>query len=210
MPVSGELPFPDQLDVQGRCLLCAGVARAVAADRHSLHGAARANGFHRSGGPRSRRRSGRLRPLPRGSLPRRGRGDRGRRNPVGGDRSRRLMDLTSRRKSMMTGVLRFHGEVAGRRGRSAEAVRGSGAADRQHREHVRVHAAIQGPRGAASEARPARLFGARISVQPVRRPGAGRRRGRSSSSVRAIMPSPFRCSPRSTSMAATSIRCLPI
>ena len=33
---------------------------------------------------------------------------------------------------------------------------------------------------------------------------------RSSSFVRAIMPSPFRCSPRSMSMAATSIRCLRI
>ena len=34
--------------------------------------------------------------------------------------------------------------------------------------------------------------------------------GKSSSFVRANMPSPFRCSPRSTSTAATSTRCLPI
>ncbi len=72
---------------QGRRLLCPGLARPDAADRHSLHGAARANGLDRAGGPDPGRRPDRLRPLPRGSLSRRGRGDRGRRNAVGGDRS---------------------------------------------------------------------------------------------------------------------------
>ena len=89
MPVSGELPFPDRLD-RGRGFLCAGMAGATAANRHSLYGAACANGLHRLGGPNSGRRSGGLRPLPRGSLPARGRGDRSRRNAVGADRSREL------------------------------------------------------------------------------------------------------------------------
>ena len=106
MPVSGELPFPDQLDVKDDASFARVWRAQLHADRHSLHGPARANGIHRPGGPHSRRRSGRLRPLPRGSLPRRGRGDRSRRNPIGGDRSRRLIGFVwSKRKSMMTGVL---------------------------------------------------------------------------------------------------------
>ena len=36
----------------------------------------------------------------------------------------------------------FTRDLARRRGRPAEAVRGQGAADRQHRERLRVHAAI--------------------------------------------------------------------
>src|ERR1700687_5986541 len=102
------------------------MARATAADCYSLHGAAWANGFHRTGGAGSRRRSGRLHPLPRGFVPARGRGDRSRRNAIGAGRSRALtgafsseVDTASReenaskqesdsgRKNTMTGVYDF-------------------------------------------------------------------------------------------------------
>ena len=56
-------------------------------------------------------------------------------------------------------------------------VQGQGAADRQHRERVRLHAAVQGARGAAQEAPRQGARGARLPVQPVRRAGARRREG---------------------------------
>jgi len=73
-----------------RRLLCAGMAGADAADRHSLHGAARANSFHGIGRARSRRRPDCFRSLSRGSVPARGRGHRGRGNAAGAGRSCRL------------------------------------------------------------------------------------------------------------------------
>src|SRR5205085_5177336 len=51
---------------QGRCFLRPGLAGAIDADRRALPGAAWANGVHGVGGTRPRRRSGGLRPLPRG------------------------------------------------------------------------------------------------------------------------------------------------
>ncbi len=87
MPVSGELPFPDHLDRKDE----ASFARVwhaqmpqIAIPFMGLPGLTVSTGLV---GRDSRRRAGRLRPLPRGSLPCRGRGDRGRRNAVGGDRS---------------------------------------------------------------------------------------------------------------------------
>ena len=89
MPVSGELPFPDQLDRKDEASF-ARVWRAqlpqIAIPFMGLPGLTVSTGLV---GTRSRRRAGGLRPLPRGSLPCRGRGDRGRRNAVGADRSRR-------------------------------------------------------------------------------------------------------------------------
>ena len=190
MPVSGELPFPDQLDRKDD----ASFARVwhaqlpqIAIPFMGLPGLTVSTG---TGRPHSRRRAGGLRPLPRGSLPRRRRGDRGRRNAVGGDRSRRLMDAARQREDDGW-RLRFHGTVARRRGHSAEAVRGSGAADRQHRERVRIHAAIQGPRGAAPGASRRAAF--RCSDFPATSSAARSRATprRSKSSASAIMPSRF-------------------
>ena len=86
-----RIAVPRSSRPQGRGVLCARLACPDAADRHSLHGPAGADGLDRAGGPDSRRRADRFRPLPRGSLPRCRRGDRGRRNAVGGDRSRGLI-----------------------------------------------------------------------------------------------------------------------
>ena len=86
-----RIAVPRSSRPQGRGILRARLACTIAADRHSLHGPSGANGFDRAGGTHSRRRATRLRPLPGGSLPRCRRGDRGRRNAVGGDRSRRLI-----------------------------------------------------------------------------------------------------------------------
>ena len=90
MPVSGELPFPDGLDLRDEASF-ARVWRAqlpqIAIPFMGLPGA---NGFHRIGGARSRRRSDGLRPLPRGFVPAGRRGDRGRRNAAGAGRSRQL------------------------------------------------------------------------------------------------------------------------
>ena len=84
------VPGPTRL--QGRGVLCAGLACAVAADRHSLHGAARANRHHGIGRPDSGRRPTGLRPLSRGPLPRGGRSDRGGRYAVGRDRSGAIIE----------------------------------------------------------------------------------------------------------------------
>jgi len=75
---------------QGWRLLCSRVARTIAADRYSLHGVAWSNRLNRTGRKDSCRRSGRLRPLPRGSLPCRRRSDRGGRRAAIADRSGEL------------------------------------------------------------------------------------------------------------------------
>ena len=59
----------------------------------------------------------------------------------------------------------------------ARRLQGQGAADRQHREQMRLHAAVQGSRGALSEDARQGTRGARLSVQPVRRAGTGQRGG---------------------------------
>src|SRR5204862_512100 len=82
-------------------------AGAGATDCHSLPGAARANGFHGIGGPDSRRRSGRLGPLPRGSLPARGRGDRSGRNAIYSGRSRQVETLREAWRITMAGIYDF-------------------------------------------------------------------------------------------------------
>ena len=96
MPVSGELPFPDQLDRKDD----ASFARVwhaqmpqIAIPFMGLPGLTVSTGLV---GRDSGRRAGRLRPLPRGSLPCRGRSDRGRRNAVGADRSRRAESRRTR------------------------------------------------------------------------------------------------------------------
>ena len=112
-----RIAVPRSARPQGRGVVCARLACAIAADRHSLHGAARANGFDRIGRTRARRRATGFRALPRGSVPRRGRSDRSRWNSLGGDRPR---GLTSRDHDARR--LRFCGAVARRRRGSAEAV----------------------------------------------------------------------------------------
>ena len=64
-----------------------------------------------------------------------------------------------------------------RQERQARRLQGQGAADRQHGEQVRVHAAVQGPRGALPEAARQGPRDPRLPVQPVRRAGAGQRGG---------------------------------
>ena len=90
MPVSGELPFPDGLDMRDEASF-ARVWRAqltqIAIPFMGLPALTVSTGPGREG---SRRRSDRLRPLPRGSLSARGRGDRSRRNAACADRSRQL------------------------------------------------------------------------------------------------------------------------
>ena len=74
----------------------------------------------------------------------------------------------------------------GRHSRQAQETRpvqGQGAADRERGERVRLHAAIQRARGAVREAASARLRDTRLSLQPVRRPGARQRGARSRSSA---------------------------
>ena len=84
----GRIAVPRSTRSQGRGILCPGLARPDAADRHSPDGPPGADGFDWTGGPRSRRRSTGVRAFSRGSLSRRGRSDRSRWNAVGGDRSR--------------------------------------------------------------------------------------------------------------------------
>ena len=88
-----RIAVPRSARPQGRGVVCARLACAIAADRHSLHGASRANGLDGIGRTCARGRATGFRPLPRGPVSRRGRGDRSRRNAVGGDRS---CGLTSR------------------------------------------------------------------------------------------------------------------
>ncbi len=64
-----RIAVPRSARPQGRGVVRAGLACAIAADRHSLHGASRANGLDRTGRARSRRRATGFRPLPRGSVP---------------------------------------------------------------------------------------------------------------------------------------------
>ena len=153
MPVSAELPFPDGLDLRDDASF-ARVWRAqlpqIAIPFMGLPALTVSTGLV---GRSSRRRSGGIRPLPRGSVPAGGRGDRSRGNAAGAGRSRQL-NICNGLREPDGRHLRFHGKVARRRGRSAEAVRGSGSADRQHRERLRIHPAIQGPRGAATELAP--------------------------------------------------------
>ena len=98
MPVSGELPFPDQLDRKDDASF-ARVWQAqmpqIAIPFMGLPGLTVSTG---SGRARSGRRAGGLRPLSRGSLPCRRRSDRGRRNAVGADRSRQLIEKTDARR----------------------------------------------------------------------------------------------------------------
>src|SRR5260370_538000 len=84
------------------------MARAAAANCHSLYGAACANRLHGIGGTGSRRRSGRFRSLSRGSLLARGRGDRSWGDAIGAGRSRQLDEFpVSGRKNTMAGVHDF-------------------------------------------------------------------------------------------------------
>ena len=206
MPVSGELPFPDQLDRKDEASF-ARVWQAqlpqIAIPFMGLPGLTVSTGLvgrFPSACRSSPAATARICASPRARRSR----------PAERRRRRSIPSANSKIERTRWLAFTISRQLACRRGRSAEAVRGSGAADRQHRERLRLHAAIQGPGGAASGACAARLFGAGISLQPVRQPGAGRRQRRSSSSAPAIMPSPFRCSPRSTSMAATRIRCINI
>src|SRR5690349_11234939 len=68
--------------------------------------------------------------------------------------------------------LRFRGR--GHQGQATEARRlqGQGHADRERRQQVRIHAAVQGARGAVREAARTRPRSPRLSLQSVRRAGA--------------------------------------
>ena len=195
---------------QGRRLLCAGVAGAIAADRYSLHATACANRVHGIGGAGSRRRPAGFRPLSRGSVP----AGRARRSKPAARRRRRSIPCTDRikvePKEQDGWRLRFHGELACRRGSSLEAVRGAGAADRQYRERLRLHAAISraSRRCIRRWGRAAfRCWDFRATSSAARNPATP---GKSSNSAPPTMPSPFRCLPRSTSTATTPIRCINI
>ena len=90
MPVSGELPFPDQLDRKDEASF-ARVWRAqlpqIAIPFMELAGANRLDGIGRA---RSRRRPDRCRPLPRGSVPAAGEAIEAGGHAVGAGRSRQL------------------------------------------------------------------------------------------------------------------------
>ena len=66
MPVSGELPFADSLDLQGRCVLQARLGGADAEIAMPFMGLPGLVGLDRSGRPDAGRRADRLRPLSRG------------------------------------------------------------------------------------------------------------------------------------------------
>ena len=85
-PVSGELPFPDGLDLQGTRAGAPGAGRAghadgAAADEPARAGREHGHGWHRAGG-----RAADLLPLPRGPAAGGGGGDRGRRGAADADR----------------------------------------------------------------------------------------------------------------------------
>ena len=144
MPVSAELPFPDGLDRARRRLLCPGMARAADANCYSLHGPACANRLHGIGGPRSRRRSGGVRPLPRGSVPAGRRGDRGGRDAAIADRSGPLGTLVQLERETMAGVYDFTATSLAGEEVPLQRFEGQVLADRQYRQRLRIHAAIQG------------------------------------------------------------------
>src|SRR5439155_882841 len=58
-----RIAVPRSARLQGRGIVCTRLACAIAADRHSLHGASRANGLDRTGRTRARRRATGFRPL---------------------------------------------------------------------------------------------------------------------------------------------------
>ena len=190
---------------QGRGLLRAGMAGAAAADRHSLHGAARANGLHRTGRARSRRRSGGLRPLPRGSLPcspaRRSRpAERRRRRSIRPAEQKTLnrehdggiYDFTAQSLAGEDVPLkRFEGQVL----LIVNTASACGFTP-QYKGLEQLHRDFS-PRGFSVLGFPCNQFGGQ-------EPGDAKQ---IEHSARAIMTSPFRCSPRSTSMAARRIRC---
>ncbi len=76
LPVSAELPFPDDLDLQGARRLRPGVALAIAHDRPARHRLAGADGDHGDGGPHAGGRAIGGRTLSRGPVPGGGRRDR--------------------------------------------------------------------------------------------------------------------------------------
>ena len=83
-----------------------------------------------------------------------------------------------------TGHLRLRGRIDRRQAGAVREPARQGAADRQHREQVRLHAAVRRPREALaglSRQGPGRD---RLPEQPVRRPGSRRRTTRSRRSAR--------------------------
>src|SRR6185437_1144876 len=74
-------------------------------------------------------------------------------------------------------ALRLHRRRHRRPPGRARPLQGQGAARRQHREQVRIHAAIPGTRSAVSQVPRAGARSPRLSLQPVRRAGAWQRAG---------------------------------
>ncbi len=91
-----------------------------------------------------------------------------------------------------------HRRPARRQPASALQLRRPRAPDCQHRQQVRLHAAIRRTRRALSRLPSARLRRARLPFKPVRQTGARLGRGDSARSASAITASVFPYSPRST------------
>ena len=72
--------------------------------------------------------------------------------------------------------LRLRGRIDHRQAGAAREPARQGAADRQHREQVRLHAAVRRPRKAVEGLPRQGPRRGRLSEQPVRRPGPGRER----------------------------------
>ncbi len=88
MPVSGELPFPDQLDVKDDASFERVWRAQMPMVGIPLMGLPGSDGLDRSGRPRAGRRSGRLGPLPRRPMPAGRRSDRSGRYAADASRSR--------------------------------------------------------------------------------------------------------------------------
>ena len=168
-----RIAVPRSSRPQGRCVFCAGLARAADADRYSLPGPAWANRLHGTGREGSGRRAGHRRAFPRGPLPCRRRGDRGRRRAAVADRSGEL------RENECPTIYDF----------TAKSLAGEDVPLQQYAGKVLliVNTAskcgftpqYEGLEELHRELAPTRLRRARLSLQPVRRAGAGRRERRS-------------------------------
>src|SRR4051794_41067063 len=85
--------------------------------------------------------------------------------------------MSSREKARHDHPLRLHRQRHSRQARQPRSVQRQGAARRQHRKRMRIHAAIQGARSAVRKVSRERARSARLSMQSVRPSGAGRRSG---------------------------------
>ena len=155
MPVSGELPFPQRLDLQDD----ASFKRVWAAQMPQV-------GIPFMGLPALTVSTGLVGRVPVGVQLVAGRYREdlcllaGEAIEAGGTPASPIDPVRTpiRGAATMTSIYDFSAKTLARRGAAAEAVRGPGAADRQHRQRLRVHAAIQGPRSAAEDTTAPRGF----------------------------------------------------